>query len=264
MTCERESFGNAGPHVAESEFDVDGPNGRIFCETVCPECIREGAPLVVISHGLGLTHRSVMEYAIPLAESGYPCVVFDFCNANPHSRSGCDTTKVSIQTEIADLCSVLGASLLLPCAANRKVVLMGQSLGGAASAVVAARRQDVVEGLILLFPAFSIADEARRRFGSEEAIPDTFMKWGTFLAGKVLARDAMKMDFDASIREFRGDVLILHGDADTRVPIEYSRRAVSLYRNAQLVVVPGSDHRFVGDDYPFALGCVELFLKNHW
>ena len=41
--------------------------------------------------------------------------------------------------------------------------------------------------------------------------------------------------------------LIVHGDADTIVPIEQSRKTAKLIPNCKLIEMPGEDHGFDGD-----------------
>ena len=48
------------------------------------------------------------------------------------------------------------------------------------------------------------------------------------------------------IDRYPGRVLIIHGDADETVPYSYAGKAVSLYRNAELVTIHGDDHCFNG------------------
>lgn len=241
----------------------NGQGEKIYVKQFLPPR-KEGEklPLLIISHGLGLTHRSVEEYAKPLCDLGFAVVTFDFRYANPHSKSGTDTLKVSIKTTTADLELILNWSLELSRVDRSRVFLMGQSLGGATSALVAANYPDSVKALVLFFPAFVIEDEARRRFGVPENVPETFLKWGHFEVGRCYGVDAFNVGFFERIGSFEGDVLIIHGDADHAVPLSYSERAVNAYKHARLIVVPGSDHRFVGDDYALALGEVEKFLTR--
>ena len=44
------------------------------------------------------------------------------------------------------------------------------------------------------------------------------------------------------IERYTGPVLIVHGDADEAVPVEYAYKAAELYKNAKLVIIPGDTH----------------------
>ena len=248
----------------ETAFSYDGKN--IFGVMYLPESrefLVDGKyPTVVIAHGLGLTHRSVREYAEPLAEAGFLVVSFDFYGASPHSRSGGSTTEVSVETFRQDLNAVVTAVRDMDCVDASRLFLMGQSLGGSAAALVAQEHPEWFRGLVLFFPGFSIADEYRFLFGDKDGIPDTFLRFGVLTVGRKLAEDAMDADF-SGVGAFTGSVLILHGDADERVPLRYSRMAVAeWYPHARLEVIPDAGHRFQGEAYDVALAKTKEFLRT--
>ena len=58
------------------------------------------------------------------------------------------------------------------------------------------------------------------------------------------------MDIDvAEIQQgYDKPVLIIHGDDDQVVPIEYSREAEKRYKNVHLETISGAGHGFDGDD----------------
>lgn len=61
------------------------------------------------------------------------------------------------------------------------------------------------------------------------------------LSGNYL-RTAQLLDVDEAIRKYEKPVLLIHGDADEAVPIEYSIDAAKKYKNAKLVQIPGDTH----------------------
>ena len=48
------------------------------------------------------------------------------------------------------------------------------------------------------------------------------------------------------IADYTQDVLIIHGTADTVVPLSYSERALEVYQNAELITIEGAGHGFYG------------------
>lgn len=48
------------------------------------------------------------------------------------------------------------------------------------------------------------------------------------------------------IKDFDKPVLILHGDKDTVVPLEYGKKAAAVYHDAEFVTFPGEIHGFMG------------------
>lgn len=53
-------------------------------------------------------------------------------------------------------------------------------------------------------------------------------------------------DIYDEIQGYHNDVLIIHGDRDSLVPISYSEQAVVIYNSARLVVLEGVGHGFYG------------------
>ncbi|MBQ4253301.1 MAG: alpha/beta hydrolase, partial [Erysipelotrichaceae bacterium] len=55
-------------------------------------------------------------------------------------------------------------------------------------------------------------------------------------------RIARMIHAEDSIDKYTGPVLIVHGDEDEAVPLDYSWKAAYRYKNCKLVVIPGDDH----------------------
>lgn len=62
--------------------------------------------------------------------------------------------------------------------------------------------------------------------------------------GKKFIIDSAKLDIYGETEKYDKPVLILHGDADQLVPLEYSKRYNSVLRNSKLIVVKGAGHSF--------------------
>lgn len=65
------------------------------------------------------------------------------------------------------------------------------------------------------------------------------------------------------IGNYKGDVLILHGDRDGIVPLRYSERAAEVYENAELVVMEGQNHGFMGKARTEAMEKEAEFFRQH-
>ena len=75
--------------------------------------------------------------------------------------------------------------------------------------------------------------------------------------------DAVSFDIYDVIGNYKGDVLILHGDRDVIVPLRYLERAVDVYENAELVVMKGQNHGFVGKARTKAMERETVFFREH-
>jgi pimeloyl-ACP methyl ester carboxylesterase len=144
---------------------------------------------------------------------------------------------------ISDQADALSA--LLDAEPGQKVLLVGQSYGAPIASLMAQRYPDRVQALVLMSPFFGERGETARRL--------------TGLGGMV--RPMLPRDLKNSIAEVRGQapqlpaaraaltrltipVLVLHGDADSFVPI-LSARALATSRGTAptaMVAVPAGDH----------------------
>ncbi len=97
---------------------------------------------------------------------------------------------------------------------------------------------------------------------SKDDIPDTYYQmWMT--VGRVFAEDLLNYDIYEAISAYKKDVLLIHGDADSIVPISYSEKAVEVYDSAQLKVLSGAGHGFYGNDAEQAITWTLEYLETH-
>lgn len=213
----------------------------------------ERVPAVILSHSYSLSHAAMRGYARSLAEKGMAAYCFDFCGGGSESQSDGSTDSMTVFTEVNDLKAVLATVRGLDVVHPDSVYLLGSSLGGMVSALVAEDEPEKVAGLILFYPAFNMP-ELVRQFG------DLMNGWGGSMGGSWGGSwgdmgsmfsmsqafiDAMK-DYDVwqHIGTFPRPVAILHGSKDWIVPISNSEKAVGLYPNATLHVIEGANHGF--------------------
>lgn len=126
--------------------------------------------------------------------------------------------------------------------------LCGHSQGGLLTMLVGGMKRDNFKAIIPLSPAWMIPDGAREgtllgQGFDPEHIPDMVESGSLKLNGNYI-RVAQTIHVEDEIKRYTGPVLIVQGDADEAVPLEYARRAAELYANAKLVIVPGDDHCF--------------------
>ena len=235
---------------------------RIYGLIYIPQNAGEKMPAVIISHGFGGSHRSGAQYARALAERGYVVYCFDFCGGSSGSRSDGSTLEMSLFTEQADLEAVIAMVRALDYVDADNLFLLGTSQGGAVSALAAAARPQDIRGMVLLYPAFVMVDEANARFQSAADIPETyFFMW--MEVGRAYFEPLLDYDIYAEIAAYTNDVLLIHGDADSIVPLSYSERAAEVYPSAQLLVIPGAGHGFSGADAQQAIAAILDYLDAH-
>ena len=214
---------------------------------------RPGERVPAVSHSYSLSHAAMRGYARSLAEKGMAAYCFDFCGGGSESQSDGSTDSMTVFTEVNDLKAVLATVRGLDVVHPDSVYLLGSSLGGMVSALVAEDEPEKVAGLILFYPAFNMPDLVRQ-FG------DLMNGWGGSMGGSWGGSwgdmgsmfsmsqafiDALK-DYDVwqHIGTFPRPVAILHGSKDWIVPVSNSEKAVGLYPNATLHVIEGANHGF--------------------
>ena len=131
--------------------------------------------------------------------------------------------------------------------------------------LVGGMRADDLKAIIPLSPAWMIPDGARQgnllgRPFDPMHVPDLLETEDLRLNGNYI-RVAQTIHVEDEIERFRGPVLIVQGDKDEAVPLEYAQRAEKLYADARLVIVPGDTHCF---DYHLEMmtDAVKEFLEN--
>lgn len=250
-----------------SDFDVQvlsftRDDKTIFGRVYLPEDAQDGKriPMVICAHGLNGSAETCDAYARELAKRGYSAYCFDFCST-PDSRSDADDKPMTIFTEQKDLEDVLEEISQLPYVDRNNVFLLGTSMGGAVSSLVATHKGGLIKGLILLYPAFSIPGDLKRAFPETEELPEEPAVYGEPIS-REFVESARNFDFYDVIGGYAGPVLIIHGMSDDIVASGYSVRAVNTYRNANLELIGEVGHGFEGGAFKYAVKKIVGFLDE--
>ncbi len=237
-------------------FERDGKN--IYGELYLPA--GEGPfPAVIMAHGFGGQCAHNRPYAEVFAQNGIAAYIFDFIGGGNDIQSDGATTEMSVLTEAADMAVVLDGLAAMDKVDSENIFLAGQSQGGFVASYIAGTQPEKVRGLVAIFPAYVLQDDARKRMEGRE-LPETEEIMGLLL-GRIYAEDAMSFDIYDVIPNYPGPALLIHGTADQLVPIEYSRRAVEVFPSAQLVEIEGAGHGFFGADEERAIHLALDFVK---
>lgn len=244
----------------ELPAQVDGH--AIYGEIYIPDGAGEPMPAVIFSHGYGGTHAIGAPYAQALAQKGFVVYCYYFRGGSNASRSDGSPLDMSVFTEKADLEAVLSLIRSLDYVDGERIFLMGTSQGGMVSAMTGAAHPEEVRGMMLLYPAFCIPENARAQFSTLESVPDqvSFFSWLT--VGRRYVEDVWEYDVYADVAAYEKNVLILHGDQDGIVDIAYSQRAIEAYPAAELKAIQGAGHGFSGGNFDLAMDYILDYLGN--
>ena len=237
---------------------IQGGIGKIYGELNVPDT-EAPVPLVILSHGFGGNRQGNQDYAAFFFSQGFATYIFDFCGGGFGSKSDGTMLDMSVLTEADDLNAII--DFFKDDARFSEIDLWGASQGGFVSAYVASRRPEDVAKVILEFPAIVLQDDAKARANADGSFPETSRIMGVAVSRKY-NEDAVSFDLYDLIGAYTGPVLILHGDKDPIVPLRYSQRAAEVFPNAELIVMPGQGHGFMGKAREEAMEKEADFLRK--
>lgn len=200
-------------------------------------------PMVIFSHGYNGCKEDFEITARYFAQNGISAVCFNFCGGSTRDTSGFPTTEMTLFTEREDLNAVIDEVKTWNWVDSGNLYLFGGSQGGMISALAAEERSADIRALLLLFPAFCIADDWNARFQRMEDIPDTEELWGMKL-GRRFFETIRDFQIKERIGRFSGKVLLMHGTEDPVVDPDYAVWASTQYSNAVLEIFQGEGHGF--------------------
>lgn len=240
------------------EKDVYRDNKKIYGELYVPGS--DHFALAVFCHGLGGVHEGSRDFAEVLASHNIATYIFDFMGGSYQSKSDGKTTEMSVLTEAADLQAVIDE--LTKDERISKVFLAGKSQGAFVSTIVASRRPKQIAGLIGLYPGYILSEAIEEEMKKFEKIPETYeLLW--LEVGRRYIEDLLKTPIYEMMKDYDGDVLLIHGDEDEIVTLESVEKAQNSFPNSKLVVLKGAKHGFHGPERTKVIDMVLNFIENH-
>ncbi|MFI6217006.1 alpha/beta hydrolase [Nocardia brasiliensis] len=222
---------------------------------------RPPAQAVVMVHGGGVTREEggfFTRLAVRLAEAGVASLRFDL---RGHGESEGRQEDLTLSTILNDI--RVNLAFLREATAAHELNLLGASFGGGICGYYAAKRPDELTRLVLLNPQFDykkrtidthpywvndvIDDEAADKLNQVGTIQFT----PTLRHGRPILNEVFWLRPDEAVSEIKTPTLIVHGNADTLVPIEGSREATAKFTvPVELIEIDGSQHGFAVHDDP--------------
>lgn len=244
------------------DYPVYVENQKMYGKLYVPDNIKEKNPTLIISHEFNGSYQNNIREAEEFVKKGFVVYIYDFRGGSSRSKSEGQTTEMSVLTEKKDLMTVMSQIKKFSFVDKDNLFIMGKSQGGFISAAVAGARPKEIKGLILVYPALCIQDDARARFDSLENVPEE-VELLSMTIGRKYYNDVWDYDIYQDMPKYNGNVLIIHGNKDRIVNVSYSEKALNTYSNASLKIIDGADHGFVGKEVDEELKYVEEFLKNN-
>ncbi len=214
--------------------------------------------VLVLSHGYLMTRSELAPLATLMAEEGCSALMFDFrCHGKSAGRK-CGLGWI----EREDVQAAVGFSKgRFP---EAKTVLIGSSMGAAASAFAMSEDPTLADALVL--------DSAYSR------LPQAISGWWRFVGGRALSWlfspsvivaapiagfNPFKPDVAKALREIDKPVLVLHGERDNLATPEEARRNLDACKNGSIVWFARCGHSEGRWEQPEAYNeAVRAFLRR--
>ena len=187
------------------------------------------APAIIISHGFQCNYEGFEYYGRRFSEYGFNVFCFNFCGGSSRDdfdrKSDGDSRDMCLTSEIADLTTIFNYVKEQAYVDTNSIYLMGESQGAFVSGLTAARLQDQIKKLIMIYPAVCIPDHARRgTLGGanyDPKNPPEEMVLPLTTIGRTYHEDVVDMDAYSELAKYEGQTLIIQGTDDDIVTPQY-------------------------------------------
>ncbi|MCB2199988.1 alpha/beta fold hydrolase [bacterium] len=179
-------------------------------------------PLAVVAHGNGEVLDRWPWKVQSLRERGFAVLLVEFPGYGRSSGIVSQENVTSMMVQSYD--EIIQRPEIDP----QRVMYVGRSLGTGAVCALAAHRQP--KALLLISPFTSIRDHAVRR-----------------LLPPILVKDPF--DNLSVLREFDGDVMIVHGQKDRLNPLNQAERLNEAASNSRILIYPDAAHHNCPPDW---------------
>lgn len=204
-------------------------------------------PAIMIWHGFTGTrvepHRLFVKTARRLAQEGFIVARFDFVGSGESDGEFRDVTP---ETEIQDALQVIQWISAQPGVDRTQLGLIGLSLGGLVSAC-AAGRSGQISALVLWAATVSVMRSLKARVTPEaEAFlaKNGWVDWYGNTVSQNFFDSAGRVDVPSELKNYKGDALILHGDADQTVTLDHAEDYHRAIPGSAMHIIKGADHTF--------------------
>lgn len=193
--------------------------------------------IVTLFHGYAASKSTLLSTALAFHQLGYATLLVDFYGSGGSSGSG---TTIGVE-ESADVAATLEyARRTWP---ERKIVLYGISMGGAAVLRAVAEHGVKADGLIIEATFDSLLNTGKKRFRAMGLPGSPFAELLLFWGGVQNGFDAFAHNPADYARAVKQPALILHGENDERTTVQEARSiALAMGAHARFIAYGGVRH----------------------
>jgi len=171
--------------------------------------------------------------------------------------NGCGESEGSFsdQTLTSTVRDLEASYQLLKNMGYKKIALFGSSKGGPTCMTIALKHPDICK-MALKAPVSDYIPLWKKKGG--EQFLENWKKQGYVYKLKSdgtklkmnynVCQDAENYYMSTKVKDLKTPTLIVHGDADESVPLEFTKHLVNNFPAAELVIFEGADHKFSDDE----------------
>lgn len=217
--------------MKEQVFFEDIDNKKVFCVLAEPDPSQK--KIVIISHGFRGTStgpaRTFVDFSRILNREGISTLRFD----QPKSGNSEGDYLETSYSEWVDTIIYFANKYLDQ---DYKVILLGQSMGGAATMVAALRMGNKIPAIILWVPGTNDGD-----FSGDN--DEVFEEGGQKYKGKFWL-ESKQADFFKCLDEYKGNIHMVYGEKDKYISQELRDRAIEKVKEKgqPYMILKGQDH----------------------
>ncbi len=224
-------------------LDVNGE--KIFGILNVPEH-EEGdkMPIVIMMHGIKMStgQYPYFELMQMLMEKKIATFRFDFYG---HGRSDGEFERYLLSKGAEDAEAAL--NYVQSKGLFSDIIMLGHSMGANIAIIKASEHPDIIKHLILLAPATVLYTMKERgvSFGMKidfDNLPDRIVYNEDFVLRKEYFLQLKNYNYNELAKDFPGQVCIIIGENDERIPLSYAEELNSKYPNSELNVILGGTH----------------------
>ena len=232
---------------------------KIYGEIYLPD--KERCSAVIISHGLNGTHEGSQDIAPVFAANGIIAYIFDYSGGASCNLSDGRSTEMSVLTEARELSHIIDEIKKIPQVDPDRLFLLGKSQGCYVSTIVASQRNGEVAGLIGFYPGFGLQELISDEMKKYEQIPKR-MNILNIEVSDLYFKDILSFDIYELMKRYYGNVLLIHGSADSIIPLSSAQKAQENFPHAKLIVIEGAEHGFHGPEREEVIQMAVDFIKK--
>ena len=230
--------------MKNKEFYIECDGIKLHAKMEFPESHNKKLPCVIVVHGLTghMEETHIKEVANTCVKCGCAALRVELYG---HGKSEGKFRNHTLFHWVVELLQIIDYVKNLDFVTD--IYLTGHSQGGAAIVLAAGMKADCIRAIMPLSPGMMLRDAANNgnfpnTYFNPENLGDEFLLFGEKVLSTNYLRVCRVLPFEDCIQHYENKVLIVHSDTDELVPYEYSVKLQQMYKNAELVTIPGDDH----------------------